>query len=85
MKRAYRIAVIPGDGIGKEVVPEGIRVIAYARIAESFHLIDESRGKVSLSPSIYLFVESVAGRTYYDQLDPRCELGRRKPVRLLFG
>ena len=22
----YRIAVIPGDGIGKEVVPEGIRV-----------------------------------------------------------
>jgi len=26
MKR-YRIAVIPGDGIGKEVVPEGIRVL----------------------------------------------------------
>ena len=23
----YRIAVIPGDGIGKEVVPEGIRVL----------------------------------------------------------
>ncbi|MCX5802713.1 MAG: isocitrate/isopropylmalate family dehydrogenase, partial [Proteobacteria bacterium] len=23
----HRIAVIPGDGIGKEVVPEGIRVI----------------------------------------------------------
>ena len=22
----YRIAVIPGDGIGKEVVPEGLRV-----------------------------------------------------------
>ena len=22
----YRIAVIPGDGIGKEVVPEGVRV-----------------------------------------------------------
>jgi tartrate dehydrogenase/decarboxylase / D-malate dehydrogenase len=25
--RAYRIAVIPGDGIGQEVVPEGIRVL----------------------------------------------------------
>jgi tartrate dehydrogenase/decarboxylase / D-malate dehydrogenase len=25
--KAYRVAVIPGDGIGKEVVPEGIRVL----------------------------------------------------------
>lgn len=25
--RAYRVAVIPGDGIGEEVVPEGVRVI----------------------------------------------------------
>ena len=24
--RVYNIAVIPGDGIGKEVVPEGVRV-----------------------------------------------------------
>ena len=23
----YRIAVIPGDGIGREVVPEGLRVL----------------------------------------------------------
>lgn len=27
MSRTYKIAVIPGDGIGKEVVPEGIRVL----------------------------------------------------------
>lgn len=27
MSASYRIAVIPGDGIGKEVVPEGIRVL----------------------------------------------------------
>jgi tartrate dehydrogenase/decarboxylase / D-malate dehydrogenase len=27
MSKTYRIAVIPGDGIGKEVVPEGIRVL----------------------------------------------------------
>ncbi len=25
--KTYRIAVIAGDGIGKEVVPEGIRVL----------------------------------------------------------
>ena len=25
--KSYKIAVIPGDGIGKEVVPEGIRVL----------------------------------------------------------
>ena len=28
--RVYRIAVIPGDGIGKEVVPEGVRVLEAA-------------------------------------------------------
>jgi tartrate dehydrogenase/decarboxylase / D-malate dehydrogenase len=32
----HRIAVIPGDGIGKEVVPEGVRVLAAA--AEVFDL-----------------------------------------------
>ena len=26
----YRIAVIPGDGIGKEVLPEGMRVVEAA-------------------------------------------------------
>jgi len=30
-KKQYRIAVIPGDGIGKEVVPEGLRVLEKAR------------------------------------------------------
>jgi tartrate dehydrogenase/decarboxylase/D-malate dehydrogenase len=28
--RTYRVAVIPGDGIGKEVVPEGMRVLEQA-------------------------------------------------------
>ena len=27
MSGKHRIAVIPGDGIGKEVVPEGLRVL----------------------------------------------------------
>src|SRR2546421_5431186 len=28
--KTFRVAVIPGDGIGKEVVPEGIRVLEAA-------------------------------------------------------
>src|SRR5260370_3673942 len=27
MAKTYRIAAIPGDGIGKEVMPEGVRVL----------------------------------------------------------
>ena len=30
MSRTFRIAVIPGDGIGKEVMPEGLRVLEAA-------------------------------------------------------
>jgi tartrate dehydrogenase/decarboxylase/D-malate dehydrogenase len=30
MARTYKIAVIPGDGIGKEVMPEGLRVLEAA-------------------------------------------------------
>jgi tartrate dehydrogenase/decarboxylase/D-malate dehydrogenase len=30
MKTAFKIAVIPGDGIGKEVIPEGMRVLEAA-------------------------------------------------------
>ena len=29
-KRAFRVAVIPGDGIGTEVMPEGLRVLEAA-------------------------------------------------------
>ena len=39
--RNYRIAVIPGDGIGKEVVPEGIRVLEAAAAAYGFTLEQE--------------------------------------------
>lgn len=35
-ERHYRIAVIPGDGIGTEVVPEGIRVLEAAAAAHGF-------------------------------------------------
>jgi tartrate dehydrogenase/decarboxylase/D-malate dehydrogenase len=36
--KAHRIAVIPGDGIGKEVVPEGIRVLDAAASKFGFAL-----------------------------------------------
>jgi tartrate dehydrogenase/decarboxylase/D-malate dehydrogenase len=35
--RAFKIAVIPGDGIGKEVVPEGIRVLEAAAARHGLH------------------------------------------------
>ncbi|WP_338757745.1 tartrate dehydrogenase [Nocardia vulneris] len=38
MGATHRIAVIPGDGIGKEVVPQGIRVLAAAAAAFDFTL-----------------------------------------------
>ena len=37
-ERSYRIAVIPGDGIGKEVVPEGVRVLEKAAKRHGFSL-----------------------------------------------
>jgi tartrate dehydrogenase/decarboxylase / D-malate dehydrogenase len=39
--RDYRIAVIAGDGIGKEVVPEGIRVLEAAAKAYGFTIRQE--------------------------------------------
>jgi len=36
--RRYRIACIPGDGIGKEVVPEGVRVLKTAAALFGFDL-----------------------------------------------
>src|SRR5258708_830289 len=36
--KSYRIATIPGDGIGKEVVPEGIRVLETAGQKHGFTL-----------------------------------------------
>jgi tartrate dehydrogenase/decarboxylase / D-malate dehydrogenase len=38
MSRTYDIAVIPGDGIGKEVVPEGVRVLEAAAKRFGFEL-----------------------------------------------
>jgi tartrate dehydrogenase/decarboxylase/D-malate dehydrogenase len=32
--KTYRIALIPGDGIGKEVVPAGVKILEAAARAE---------------------------------------------------
>jgi tartrate dehydrogenase/decarboxylase / D-malate dehydrogenase len=39
--RVYNVAVIPGDGIGKEVVPEGIRVLEAAAKKFGFEIRQE--------------------------------------------
>ena len=38
MRKTYRIAVIPGDGIGKEVAPEGVRVLEATAKRHGFDL-----------------------------------------------
>jgi tartrate dehydrogenase/decarboxylase / D-malate dehydrogenase len=38
LTKTYRVAVIPGDGIGKEVVPEGIRALEQAASRYGFGL-----------------------------------------------
>ena len=40
-KRSYRIAVIPGDGIGKEVMPEGVRVLERAAARHGFEIVQD--------------------------------------------
>ena len=40
MTRSYSIAVIPGDGIGQEVVPEGLRVLQAAASRFDFSLTE---------------------------------------------
>ena len=39
--RQYRIAVIPGDGIGKEVMPEGLAVLEAAAKVHGFAIKQE--------------------------------------------
>jgi tartrate dehydrogenase/decarboxylase/D-malate dehydrogenase len=36
--KTYRIAAIPGDGIGREVVPEGLRCLQAASEVHGFQL-----------------------------------------------
>ena len=47
-KNRYDIAVIPGDGIGKEVVPEGLRALEAAAKRFDIPLIST----ISISPAM---------------------------------
>ncbi|MGB5942409.1 MAG: isocitrate/isopropylmalate family dehydrogenase [Leeuwenhoekiella sp.] len=42
--KAYKIAIVPGDGIGNEIVPEGLRVLQTAAEKFNFKLETESFG-----------------------------------------
>ncbi|TWO32802.1 tartrate dehydrogenase [Seonamhaeicola sediminis] len=44
MSKAYKIAVVPGDGIGNEIVPEGLRVINAVAEKHGFSIETESFG-----------------------------------------
>ena len=42
--KTYRIAAIPGDGIGKEVLPEGIRVMEAAGKKFEYKIYENAPG-----------------------------------------
>ena len=46
MKKTCRIAAIPGDGIGKEVLPEGIHVLQAAAERWGLSLSFEQMGQL---------------------------------------
>ena len=43
MARAYKIAVLPGDGIGKETVPEALKVLDAASRRFGFDLARDQK------------------------------------------
>jgi tartrate dehydrogenase/decarboxylase/D-malate dehydrogenase len=40
--RQYRIAIIPGDGIGHEIIPAGMKVLNAVSAQHGFHLVSET-------------------------------------------
>ena len=40
MTNTYRIAVVPGDGIGREVIPEAVRLLESTGLAFDFQRVD---------------------------------------------
>src|SRR6185369_6867912 len=52
-KKQYRIAVIPGDGIGKEVMPEGLRVLEAAAKKHGEMMPDDWKEKIGKHDAIY--------------------------------
>ncbi len=66
--RRYRIAVIPGDGIGNEVVPEGLRVLEAASRRFRFDLDLEEKDYASCD--YYLAHGTMLPVDWHEQLAP---------------
>jgi hypothetical protein len=68
MPRKYKIAVLPGDGVGREVVPEAVKALEAAQESVAgFELV---------------FEEHECGFEYYqDSGEPWGSPGRRRPTR----
>ena len=62
----HRIAVIPGDGIGMEVVPEGVRVLNAAAAEFDFHLDYEEFDFASVD--YYLQTGAMLPDNWFEQL-----------------
>jgi tartrate dehydrogenase/decarboxylase/D-malate dehydrogenase len=68
MAQSHRIAVIPGDGIGKEVVPEGLRVLEAAGRA---YKIDFSWDEYDWSCDYYLKHGRMMPEDWFEQIHER--------------
>jgi tartrate dehydrogenase/decarboxylase / D-malate dehydrogenase len=66
MGTTHRIAIIPGDGIGKEVVPEGLRVLQAAASAFDFKL-DYDEFEYS-SADYYIKTGAMLPDNWFDEL-----------------
>ncbi len=84
MSRTYRVAVIPGDGIGPEVVREGLRVLERVAAVEGFR-VEPTR--YPFGAEHYLKTREVLPDAAFDEIkghdaillgaigDPRIEIG----------
>ena len=61
-RKEFRIAVIPGDGIGKEVVPEGLRVLVLETLGPGGQAGTSSRIENYLGFPTGISGQALAGR-----------------------
>ena len=64
---ALRLAVIPGDGIGKEVVPEGIKVLE--AVGRKF-AIESAQGAIDVFDEILRVIDSLQLTANYSVATP---------------
>ena len=73
--RVYRLAAIPGDGIGKEVLPEGLRVLEAAAKRFGFRIETDSFDFANVDYWLHVEVrarrQNMAGVTRNPLREPR--------------